>query len=123
MFAFDSAKLTPVGQARIDEVLTAVRQAGIVSVQTMTITGHTDPLGSDAYNQKLSEQRAATVRDYLASKGVSTSVMQANGAGETQLRVTEADCKAKGQAKTRTALIACLAPNRRVSVTATGVQK
>ena len=97
------------------------RQAGIKSVSSMTIVGYTDPLGPDAYNQKLSEQRAAAVRDYLVSKGMSSSVIQTEGRGKSQPKVTEADCKAKGEAKTRQALIACLAPARRVEITpATG---
>ena len=108
MFAFDSAVLTPEGKARLDNMQTEARQAGITSVTSMTIVGHTDPLGSDAYNQKLSEARANSVRDYVVSKGVSSSVIRTEGRGETQLKVTEADCKAKGQAKTRQALIACL---------------
>jgi len=122
MFAFDSAVLTPEGKIRLDNMQTEARQAGITSVTSMTIVGHTDPLGSDAYNQKLSEARANSVRDYVASKGVSSSVIRTEGRGETQLKVTEADCKAKGQAKTRQALIACLAPDRRVEIMATGVQ-
>ena len=88
----------------------------------MTIAGHTDPLGSEASNQTLSVKRAEVVRDYLVSKGTSSGVIRAEGRGETQLKVTEADCKSKGEAKTRQALIACLAPNRRVEISATGVQ-
>ena len=122
MFAFDSAQLTPVGRSRLDTMLAGARQAGITSVTSMTISGHTDPLGSDAHNQKLSEQRAAVVRDYLTSQGVPSGVVRTEGRGEAQLLVTEADCKGKGEAKTRQALIKCLAPNRRVEITATGVQ-
>ena len=120
MFDFDSARLTPVGQNRLDNMITEARQAGIASVSSMTIVGHTDPLGPDAYNQKLSEQRAAAVRDYLVSKGMSSSVIQTEGRGKTQPKVTEADCKAKGEAKSRQALIKCLAPDRRVEISATG---
>jgi len=120
MFDFDSARLTPVGQNRLDNMITETRQAGITSVSSMTIVGHTDPLGPDAYNQKLSEQRAAAVRDYLVSKGMSSSVIQTEGRGKSQPKVTEADCKAKGEAKSRQALIKCLAPDRRVEITATG---
>ena len=122
MFAFGSAQLTPVGQSRLDNMATEARQAGITSVTSMTIVGYTDPLGSEASNQTLSEKRAAVVRDYVISKGTPASVVRAEGRGETQLKVTEADCKTKGEAKTRQALIACLAPNRRVEISATGVQ-
>ena len=122
MFAFDKAELSPVGKSRIDQLLDGLRQGGITSIDSVKILGHTDPLGSDAYNQKLSEQRANAVRDYLVSKGVPAERITAEGRGESQLKVTEADCKAKGEAKSRNALIACLAPDRRVSLEVTGTQ-
>jgi OOP family OmpA-OmpF porin len=122
MFAFDSAQLTPVGKQRIDSVIASARQAGITSVQSASIVGHTDPLGSDAYNQKLSEERANAVRNYLIGNGVAAGVVTASGRGESQLKVTEADCRSKGQAKTRNALIECLSPNRRVEMKFTGTQ-
>lgn len=123
MFAFDKSELSPVGKSRIDNMLAAMRQAGITEVQNLRIVGHTDPLGSADYNMRLSQARAETVKAYLASSGVPVGVISTSGAGETQLRVTEADCRAKGQAKTRAALIECLAPNRRVEATATGIQR
>ena len=86
MFAFDSAKLTPEGQNRIENMRTEARQAGITSVTSMTIVGHTDPLGSTEYNQKLSVARANSVRDYLVTHGVSADVVRAEGAGETRSR-------------------------------------
>jgi OOP family OmpA-OmpF porin len=121
LFAFGSANLTAEGKRRIDEVRTALQQAGIAGGDIL-ITGHTDPIGAEAANQKLSERRAEAVAAYLRSTG-SMANIRTQGAGETQLKVTEADCKAKGQARTRQALIACLAPNRRVEVTGTGVVK
>lgn len=89
----------------------------------MTILGHTDPLGTEAYNQRLSLERANAVRDYMVSQGVPAGVIRTEGRGEADLKVTEADCRAKGQAKTRTDLIACLLPNRRVEIRATGEQR
>jgi OOP family OmpA-OmpF porin len=121
MFAFDSAELTAVGRSRIDEVVRAVRGTGF-SATSIGITGYTDPLGTEAYNQQLSERRAAVVRNYLVSQGVSPGIVTAEGRGESNLKVTEADCRAKGQAKTRAALIACLAPNRRVEALVRGTQ-
>jgi len=82
------------------------------------VVGHTDPLGSDDYNQTLSQDRAATVADYLSRKGVHANTIRADGCGETQLKVTPADCSG---ARGRTALIACYQPNRRVEVTVTAV--
>jgi OOP family OmpA-OmpF porin len=102
--------------------VTGLKQAGI-TVTSMTIAGHTDPIGTEAYNQKLSLERANTVRDYMVSQGVPAGVIRTEGRGESQLIVTEADCKAKGQARTQSALIACLLPNRRVVIQATGDQR
>jgi OOP family OmpA-OmpF porin len=51
---------------------------------------------------------------------VPAAVISASGAGESQLKVTEAECRTKGEAANRDALIRCLAPNRRVEITATG---
>jgi OmpA-OmpF porin, OOP family len=66
-------------------------------------------LGTPAYNQKLSLQRAEAVRDYLVNRGVPANRLRAQGRGETQpvVQCTEKD---------RAALITCLEPNRRVEV-------
>jgi outer membrane protein OmpA-like peptidoglycan-associated protein len=78
-------------------------------VERIDITGHTDRLGSSSYNQQLSLARAATVRDYLVRAGVPARSIQVRGLGETE---PKAQC---AQAD-RPALIACLAPNRRVDI-------
>jgi len=122
MFAFDSSTLTPVGKSRVDNFIKAVRESGL-TVTSVKIVGHTDPLGSDAYNQKLSVARAKTVGDYLVSQGIAASVITTEGAGESQLKITEAECKAQGKAKTRMALIECLALDRRIEAHVTGTQK
>lgn len=121
LFAFDSAKVSDVARQRADDVIRALRAAGFTATSVKVI-GHTDPIGTDAYNQNLSEQRARAFADFLVKEGVPASIITTEGRGETQVRVTEADCKAKGQAKTQQALIACLAPDRRVEVEVTGVQ-
>ncbi len=122
MFEFDKSNLTAVGRSRVDNLIKGLREAGI-TLTSMTIAGHTDPLGTPDYNQRLSLDRANTVRDYMVSQGVPAGVIRTEGRGESQLLVTEADCKAKGQAKTQSALIACLLPNRRVVIQATGEQR
>jgi len=119
-FAFDKAVLTPTGRTRIDDALQQLR-TGNFRLRTVSIVGYTDPLGSTEYNQRLSVARANAVRDHMVSVGVPAGVIQAEGRGETNLKVTEADCRAQG-AKTRTALIACLQPDRRVEIRATGEQ-
>jgi OOP family OmpA-OmpF porin len=82
-------------------------------LEVVLVTGHTDRIGSDAYNQKLSERRADAVRDYLVSKGVDKAKIEAIGLGEKQPLV---QCDQKNLKD----LIACLQPNRRVEVQAKG---
>lgn len=122
MFAFDSSTLTAVSKSRVDNFIKGFREAAL-TVTAIKIIGHTDPLGSEAYNQKLSEARAKTVADYLVAQGVSSSLITTAGAGESQLKITEAECKAQGKAKTRKALIDCFALNRRIEANVTGTKK
>ncbi|MBS0450720.1 MAG: OmpA family protein [Proteobacteria bacterium] len=118
-FAFDKATLTPTGRGRIDSALQEIKTAGIQPT-AVSVVGYTDPLGSAEYNQRLSVARANSVRDYMVSQGVPAGIITAEGRGKTDLKVTEADCKAQGKARRRSDLIACLEPNRRVEVRATG---
>jgi OOP family OmpA-OmpF porin len=122
MFGFDRSDLTPVGRNRIDNVIQGFKSAGLV-LTSMLITGHTDPLGSEQHNQRLSLERANIVRDYFVSQGIPAGVIRTEGRGESQVKVTEADCRAKGQAKTRPALIECLSVNRRVEIHAVGEER
>ena len=80
------------------------------------VTGHADRLGSDKYNQKLSERRAAAVKTYLASQGVAADRVKTEGKGEAMPN-PDADTanKCKGNKKTKK-LIECLQPDRRVTV-------
>jgi OOP family OmpA-OmpF porin len=79
------------------------------------VSGHTDRIGTDAYNQKLSERRSDAVRDYLVSKGVPKDKVETVGLGEKQ-PVTGNNCQQKNQKE----LIACLQPDRRVEVEVKG---
>lgn len=80
LFALDSARLSDAGKSSLDGVVDQLR--GFDKVRSISITGHTDSTGSEAYNQKLSEKRAKSVLDYLASRGVNPSLLNASGAGE-----------------------------------------
>lgn len=122
MFAFGSSTLSPVGKSRVDNFIKAFRESAL-TVTSVKIIGHTDPIGSEASNQKLSEARAKTVADYMVTQGVSPSIITTAGAGESQLKITEAECKAQGKAKTRQGLIDCFALNRRIEAHVTGTQK
>jgi outer membrane protein OmpA-like peptidoglycan-associated protein len=115
LFAFNKATLSQQGEAALDKFLQDLHGASVSSIQ---VIGHTDPLGSDAYNMQLSERRANAVAQYLASRGVPADRIRAEGRGEAELKVTSEECAAQG-AKTRPALIQCLQPDRRVDVTVT----
>ena len=115
LFAFDKADLKPEGKAAIDSQIVG-KIAQVQKLEVVLVTGHTDRLGTVAYNQKLSERRANTVRDYLVSKGVDKAKIETIGMGEKQ-PVVQCDQK---QMK---ALIECLQPNRRVEVQLKGDAK
>jgi OOP family OmpA-OmpF porin len=106
LFAFDSANLN-MPQPKLDNI-TAALQAD-PSISDVDITGYADRLGSDQYNQRLSERRANAVRDYLVGKGIAASRLKAYGKGEANPIVSCSE-------KNRSALIKCLEPNRRVEV-------
>lgn len=106
-FAFNQTILSSAAKQRIDEKVLP-RLAACKAIAGITITGHTDRLGSAQSNLALSEKRAIAVARYLKTKGVDTKVTL-RGAGENEPLVS---CKEKSQAD----LIACLAPNRRVLI-------
>ncbi len=106
-FDFDKAILKPEGQSKLDEFVVKMNEH--TQVEVLLVTGHTDHIGSDAYNMRLSLRRADAVKGYLVSKGVSSSRIQTAARGEADPSVTCSD-------KNSAALIKCLAPNRRVDV-------
>jgi OOP family OmpA-OmpF porin len=106
LFGFDSAKLGP-NQPKLDEIAALLN--GNTSIDNVTISGYADRLGNDKYNQKLSERRAVSVKEYLVAKGVGANRLTAEGKGEANPVVT---CDNKKRAD----LIKCLEPNRRVEV-------
>lgn len=108
LFGFDSANLAPE-QPKLDDMAKLLSEDK--SVNNVVITGHTDRLGSDKYNQKLSERRAEAVKAYLVGKGVDSSRLTAQGKGKSQPLVQCNDKKMK-----RPDLIKCLEPNRRVEI-------
>ena len=95
-FDFDKATLKPEGKAKLDDLTDKVKG---ITLEVIIAVGHTDSVGSDAYNQKLSEKRAQAVKDYLTSKGTDASRVYVEGKGEKQ---PVADNKtADGRAKNR----------------------
>ncbi len=115
LFAFDKSVLKPEGKAALDDFS---RQLGTSQYDVVFVTGHTDRIGSDGYNQKLSERRAQAVKDYLVSRDLAANRITADGKGETQPVTQAGDCPGAKSAK----VIACLQPDRRVHVEVTGTK-
>jgi outer membrane protein OmpA-like peptidoglycan-associated protein len=112
-FALNSAELSAEARTALDrEILPKLANAS--AIRHIAVNGHTDELGSDEYNQRLSEQRAAAVRDYLVSKGIDASRIEVTGFGKT---APLKSCPAERGA-TR---VECLAPNRRVELAITAL--
>jgi len=115
LFDFDKAVVRAEGKKELDDKVVASMKAH-PEVELLLVTGHADRIGSDKYNQKLSERRAAAVKTYLASQGVAADRVKTVGKGESEPNA-DADTanKCKGNKKTKK-LIECLQPDRRVTV-------
>ncbi|OOG50141.1 OmpA family protein [Rhodanobacter sp. C01] len=107
LFDFDRSNLTEQGRDQLSRLLQQVQSAS--QIENILVAGYTDRIGSDSYNQTLSEKRADSVRNYLIDKGVSPGAVQVEGHGK-------GDPLVKCPNSNRKALIACLAPNRRVEL-------
>ncbi len=110
---FDFGKLTikPGGKQALDKFSADLKGADF---DVITVTGHTDRIGSPANNLKLSVRRADAVKAYLVdSTGIPASKIEAEGVGETHPITSHGECKGKKATKK---LVACLAPDRRVEV-------
>jgi OOP family OmpA-OmpF porin len=117
LFAFDKAILKPGGQQELDQF--AAKLSG-TNFDVITVTGHTDRIGSHAYNQKLSERRAETVKGYLVGHaGIAPDKIAAKGVDGSDPVTKPDECLGKKVSK---ALIACLQPDRRVDVEVTGTR-
>jgi OOP family OmpA-OmpF porin len=117
LFDFNKATLRAEGKAKLDQL---VKDVNNIKLEVIIAVGHADRIGKDAYNQKLSERRAAAVKDYLVGKGVEANRVYAEGKGEKQ-PITAGKC-GKSEKKTKQ-LIDCLQPDRRVEIEVIGTQK
>lgn len=81
LFAFDSAELTQGAQQRLQGLLPKLNDPGVASVK---VIGFTDSVGSDSYNQRLSERRASGVAEYLISQGLAPNKVTSQGRGESE---------------------------------------
>ena len=107
LFDFDKAVLKPEGKEKLDDLASKVQG---INVEVIIAVGHTDSVGSDAYNQKLSVRRAESVKAYLQAKGIEASRIYTEGKGESQ--PVESNTTAAGRAK-----------NRRVEIEVVGTRK
>ena len=80
-FDFDKATLKPAGKAKLDDLVGKVKG---INLEVIIAVGHTDSVGSDVYNQKLSVKRAESVKAYLVSKGIEKNRIYTEGKGEKQ---------------------------------------
>ena len=96
LFDFDKSAIKPEGRAKLDELTT--RQRG-VAVEAIIATGHTDSVGGDAYNDRLSMRRAEAVKAYLVSAGADGARVFVEGKGEKQPVADNAT--AEGRARNR----------------------
>ena len=110
LFAYAKADLKAEGRQALDNLLATLVKIN-PSESAIVVIGHTDRIGSDNYNQKLSERRARTVLNYLVQKGVPAEIITSRGMGKSQ-PVTGTKCNALRGAD----LKACLAPDRRVEI-------
>ena len=112
LFDFDKAVIRTDARDKLDGLVTQIKG---VNLEVVIAVGHTDRLGSVAYNQRLSVRRAEAVKNYLVSKGIPANRIYTEGKGKSQ---PVKDCKDTN----RKALIACLQPNRRVEVEIVGTR-
>ena len=115
LFDFDSAAVKPAGRGELDKLATDLRG---VDFDVIKVTGHTDRIGRQAYNQKLSSQRAEAVGSYLVSAaGIPAGKISAKGVNGADPVTKPGECVGT---KVTQALIACLQPDRRVDIEVTG---
>jgi OOP family OmpA-OmpF porin len=106
-FDFDKSVLKPAAKSKLDDLVDKIKS---INLEVIIAVGHTDSVGSDEYNQKLSLRRSNAVKAYLVSKGVDKTRIYTEGKGESQ---PVADNKTKeGRAK-----------NRRVEIEVVGSRK
>jgi OmpA-OmpF porin, OOP family len=115
LFDFNKSTLRPAGKAALDEFASKTKS---LDPEMINAVGHTDRLGSEAYNQRLSERRVEAVKAYLVSQGIDANRIHTEGRGETQPITKAGDC----EGGKRAAVIACLQPDRRVEIEVVGAR-
>jgi OmpA-OmpF porin, OOP family len=115
LFDFNKATLRPAGVESLSKLVNDLQG---LKLEVIIAVGHADRLGSDMYNQKLSEKRAAAVKTFLVGKGIEANRVYTEGKGETQPKTKADECKG-GKSKK---VIDCLQPDRRVDIEVIGTK-
>jgi OOP family OmpA-OmpF porin len=115
---FNKTELTADNKKELDEFL-ATEVKPLNTIGAVIITGHTDRIGSEKYNKKLSEKRALNAKDYVVGKGIDQKLIFWEGKAAKQPIPVTKFCENKMKRKQ---LIECLAPNRRVTVEVVGTK-
>ena len=115
LFDFDKSLLRAEGKNKLDELM---GKASTIKLEVIIAVGHADRIGSNTYNQKLSEKRAAAVKNYLVSKGIDANLVYTEGKGEIQPVTKAEDCRGPKSRK----VIECLQPDRRVEIEIIGTR-
>ncbi|MCC6608994.1 MAG: OmpA family protein [Burkholderiales bacterium] len=119
LFDFDKSVLKPEGKTKLDDVVNQIKD---IALEVIIAVGHTDRIGSEAYNQALSVRRAESVKAYLVSKGIQPNRIYTEGKGKKQ-PVTGDKCQKMGpENASNKKLVACLQPDRRVAVEVVGTR-
>lgn len=117
LFDFNSSVIKPAGRAELDKLAADLRG---VDFDTIVVTGHTDRIGAQAYNLRLSNERATAVKDYLVtSANITAAQVTTRGVNGAEPVTTRAQC---ADSLPRAQLIVCLAPDRRVEVEVSGTR-
>lgn len=117
LFDFNRFELTAQAKAKLDSLVDQLR---LFRLEQLIATGHADRIGSEAYNQRLSEKRAVAVKDYLVEQGIDAQLIEALGRGESE-SATDGACSDLGpENRFNRRLVECLQPDRRVGVEASG---
>ncbi|MHB0985751.1 MAG: OmpA family protein [Sulfuricella sp.] len=114
LFDFDKSVIHASGKKQLDDQVVS-KMKEYPQVEVILVTGHTDRIGTDAYNQKLSQRRADAVKAYLVAQGVESKRIETAAKGESEPVVSCDDVKGKVSGKNKK-LVECLQPNRRVMV-------
>lgn len=120
LFDFDKYALKPEGKTKLDDLVNQIKG---IALEVIIAIGHTDRIGTDAYNQRLSVRRAESVKAYLVSKGIQPNRIYTEGKGEKQ-PVTGTKCAKMGAENAgNKKLVDCLQPDRRVDIEVVGTRK